>query len=190
MAKDNKLASTLATSVVTTIVTALAAGITAAKNSGSALVEFCKVAGKALPKTPVESDVIAIAKALSVKMGWEGSKRERQNMSEARALIRQHAYLQEGMTALRASEYGACGYHDLVSFARSLKEVGNVAAAVKLFNTTKKAKKADTGHKLELAVQAHYQTVSESKSSSKRAQLAALNAVAQAFGFETVKGAE
>lgn len=187
MAKD-KIESTLAANVVTTLVTALAEGIAAAKNSGTALLGFCTAAAKAkLPKTPTESDVVAIVDALSSKLGWNGTPREKVSKSEARNLVRQHAYLPEAMTALRSSAYGVCGYHDAVKLSRLIKSEGNVPAAVKAMNTKAEAVAADTGKRFELALQAHYQTVSESRAKDKTAKLAALRVVAETFGIEPVK---
>jgi hypothetical protein len=189
--KDTKvIPSTLAASVVTTLVNAFAEGINTAKNSGRALVTFCQAAAKAkLPITPNDSDVIVIVNALAAKLGWDAPtyKRSKQAKSEARAIVRQHAYLPEAMDALIRSEHGACGYHDVVSVARLIKSEGNVKAAIKAFNSSKPPKATDTGKRFELALQAHYQTVSESKSKSKSAQLNALRAVAQTFGFEAIK---
>lgn len=187
MATD-KPVSTLSAAVVTTLVTALAGGLELAKNSGTALVSFCQAASKAkLAKTPNEADVVAIVDALSNKAGWNGTPREKVSKSEARNIVRQHAFLPELMSALRASEHGACSYHDAVSMARLMKKTGSVAAAVTAFNTKSEAVAADTGKRLELAMQAHYQTVSESKAKDKSAKLAAMRALAEAFKFEIVK---
>jgi hypothetical protein len=184
----DKIPSTLSQSVITTLVSALADGIVSARNSGKALLQFCNAAAKAkLPKTPNESDVVALTDALSAKLGWNGTPREKVSKSETRNIIRQHAFIPELQTALIASPYGVCGYHDTVKLCRLMKSEGSIGAAVKAFNTVKAGKAADTAKRFELALQAHYQTVSESKSSKKSAQLAALRQVAQAFGFEPVK---
>lgn len=186
----DKQVSTLKAATVTTLVTALAESLTTAKNSGSALVSFCTVAAKAkFPATPIEADVVAVVDALSAKLGWNGTAREKVSKSEARNIVRQHAYLPELMTALRASVYGACGYHDAVKLSRLMKEHGNVAAAVAAFITkpAKKESAVDQVAKLTKIVQSLYQEVSENKKSeAKTAKLRALNEVATAFGFESV----
>lgn len=185
---DKKPTSSLAIALVTTIVTALAESLTAAKNSGSALLGFCAAATKAkLPKTPNEADVVAIVDALAAKLNWNGTPREKVSKSEARNLVRQHAYLPELMAALRASPFGACGYHDAVKLCRLMKEAGNVGDAVTKFNTKNPGKETDTAKRFELALQAHYQTVSESRGKNKTAMLAALRSVAETFGIEPVK---
>lgn len=179
--------STLSQAIVTTLVTALAQGITEAKNSGDRLTIFTSAAVKAkFPKTPDEADVVVIVDKLAEKLGWSGTPREKVNKSESRNLVRQHAYLPELMSALRASEYGNCGYADAVTLCRLMKEHGNVKAAVAAFNTKSDAKKADTLKKLASAAKAHYQTVSESRAKDKSAKLAALRSVSEAFGFEIV----
>jgi hypothetical protein len=190
MAKDkteSKPASSLGASVVTLIVTAFSTGFTAAQRSGIAMLDFCKIAGKHLDASPSDADVSVIADAISGKLGWEKGSRLKQNKSDARALLRQHAHLSEVYTALINSKHASCSYHDLVSVARAMKDGKGVTSAVKGFNTKAKAKPTDTGARLASAVQAHYQTVSESKSGNKTAKLAALRAIAEAFGFEAVK---
>ncbi len=186
MAKE-QIKSSLVAGVVTTIVTAFAKGFTAAQRSGIAMLDFCKVAGKHLDAEPSEADVSVIADAISGELSWEKGSRLKQNKSDARALLRQHAHLSEVYTALTNSKHGACSYHDLVSVARAMKDGKGVTSAVKGFNTKAKSKPTDTLKRLETALQAHYQTVSESKSGSKTAKLAALSKLAEVFGFETVK---
>lgn len=187
--KTPKQVSTLSAAIVTTLVTSLAESLTTAKNSGTALVSFCNAAAKAkFARTPVEADVVAVVDALANKMGWNGTPREKVSKSEARNLVRQHAYLPELMTGLRASVHGACSYHDTVKLSRLMKEHGNVPAAILAFNTKAESKASDTAKRFESALQAHYQTVSETaKSKDKTAKLAALMACAEAFKFEAVK---
>lgn len=187
----DKITSSLSAAVVTTVVTALAESLTNAKNSGTALISFCNAAAKAkFPKTPNEADVVAVVDALSLKMGWNGTAREKVSKSEARNLVRQHAFLPELQTALRASEYGACGYHDAVKLCRLMKSEGSVGAAVLKFNTKPAPKEADTAKRFETALQAHYQTVSEMKKGAEKTKmLAALRACAAALGIDAVKEA-
>ena len=181
--------STLSTAIVTTVVTALAESLTAAKNSGSALTVFCTAAAKAkFPMIPNEADVVAVVDKLSEKLGWNGTAREKVSKSEARNIVRQHAKLPELMTALRASEYGACGYHDAVKLARIFPKAGNVPATIVQFLTKGEAKPVDTLARFTTALQAHYQSVSEEKKGAdKTKKLAALRACAEAFGFDVVK---
>jgi len=189
---DTKPVSTLTAAIVTTLVTSLSDSLTNAKNSGSALLTFCTAASKAkFPKIPNEADVVAVVDALSAKIGWNGTAREKVSKSEARNIVRQHAYLPELMTALRASEHGACGYHDAVKMCRLLKSEGNIAGAVLKFNAKPDAKPVDHAKRFETALQAFYQSVSEEKpSKAKTAKLAALNQCANAFQMEAVKGTE
>ena len=189
---DTKPVSSLSAAIVTTLVTSLSDALTNAKNSGSALNAFCAVAAKAkFPKIPNEADVVAVVDALSAKIGWNGTPREKVNKSEARNIVRQHAYLPELQTALRASEYGHCGYHDAVKLCRLLKSEGNVAGAVIKFNAKPEAKPVDQAKKFESALQAFYQSISEEKpSKAKTKKLQALNACAEAFEMEAVKAAQ
>jgi hypothetical protein len=189
MSKDTKPVSTLGQAVLQTVVTALAESLTNAKNSASALIGFCNAAAKAkLAKTPDEADVVAIVDALSAKLGWNGTPREKVSKSEARNLVRQHAFLPELQTALRASEHGACSYHDAVKLSRLMKDHGNVSAAVAAFNTKAPKQESDTLKRFTAALQAHYQTVSEMKAGkAKTAMLSALAQCAEAFKIEAVK---
>jgi hypothetical protein len=188
----DKPTSTLNNTVVTAVVTALSASLTAAKNSGLTLLDFCKAAAKAkLPKTLPEPDVVAIVDALSAKMGWAGTPREKVSKSEARNLIRQHAYLPELMDALRASEYGQCGYHDAVKLCRLMKSEGNVAAAVAKFNTKAEPVQADTFAGMVSAIQKRYQFILEQKRTKEvKAEMAVLNKLASDLKFEIVKDAD
>jgi hypothetical protein len=188
----DKIVSTLNASVITNVVTALAESITTAKNSASALVSFAQAAAKAkFPRTPNEADVVAVVDALSAKLGWNGTPREKVSKSEARNIVRQHAYLNELQTALRASPHGACSYHDAVKLCRLMKSEGSVGAAVLAFNTKAEAKPVDADKKFKTALQSFYQVVSEEKGSkAKTAKLAALRACAEALGFDAVAGAE
>ena len=184
-----KAVSSLTSAVVTTVVTALAESLTAAKNSGTALTTFCAAAAKAkFPKTPAEADVVAVVDKLSEKLGWNGTAREKVSKSEARNIVRQHAHLPELMTALRASEYGACGYHDAVKLTRIFAKAETVPATIVQFLTKGEAKPVDTLARLTSALQAHYQSVlEEKKGKEKTDKLAAMTALASALGFETIK---
>ncbi len=189
---DTKPVSSLSAAIVTTLVTSLADALSNAKNSGSALNTFCQTAAKAkFPKIPNEADVVAVVDALAAKLAWNGTPREKVSKSEARNIVRQHAYLPELQTALRASEYGHCGYHDAVKLCRLLKSEGNIAGAVLKFNAKPEAKPVDQAKRFETALQAFYQSISEEKpSKAKTARLAALVKCAEAFSIEAVKGAE
>jgi len=187
-----KPVSSLSAAIVTTLVTALGDALTNAKNSGTALNSFCQVAAKAkFPKIPNEADVVAVVDALSAKLSWNGTPREKVSKSEARNIVRQHAYLPELQAALRASEYGHCGYHDAVKLCRLLKSEGNIAGAVIKFNTKPKQAEVDMSGLFGKALQRMYQNVSEEKSGkTKSKRLAALVACAEVFGVEVVPGAE
>ncbi len=140
---DTKQQSTLAPKVVTTVVTALAEAITQAKNSAGALVAFCTTAAKAgFPKIPSEPDVVAVVDALSAKLGWNGTPREKVSKSEARSIVRQYMLLPEAITAVRAAT-GSCGYHDAVKVARLIKDKGNIGDAVTAMTEKKQAAKTD-----------------------------------------------
>ena len=181
--------STLSTAIVTTVVTALAESLTAAKNSGSALTVFCTAAAKAkFPTIPNEADVVAVVDKLSEKLGWNGTAREKVSKSEARNIVRQHAKLPELMTALRTSEYGACGYHDAVRLCRIFPKAETIPATITAFLTKSEGKPVDTLARLTSALQAHYQSVlEEKKGSEKTAKLAAMTALATSLGFDTIK---
>ena len=166
-----KEVSTLSGKVITTVVTALAEGIATAKNSAGALIAFCTAAAKAgLPKTMPEPDVVAIVDALSLKLGWNGTPREKVSKSEARSLVRQHALLPEAITAMRAKT-GSCGYHDAVKVARAIKEHGNIGDAILALTTRKEVAKADPQIAVARALKTWYGAVRDSNKSSKRSNL-------------------
>ena len=171
---DTKVETTLKAAVVTSIVTALAASITAAKNSAVSLLEFCKAAGKAgLPITPNEADVVTIVDALSAKIGWAGTPREKVSKSEARSLVRQHALLPEAITAVKSAT-GACGYHDAVRIARLIKEHGNVGDAVIALTTKKEASVVDPKVKAQNGLKALYNATRDGAKSPKRTKTMSL----------------
>jgi len=166
----------------------LAESISTAKNSGSALVTFCDAASSlGLSDTPAESDCIAIVDAVASKLGWTGTPRESASKSEARNIVRQHAFVPELQTALRASDYGACSYHDTVKLCRLMKKHKTVRATIQAFNTrSSEGKSVSANDKFARAMRSFYQTVSESRAKDKSARLAALRKCASAFGFEIV----
>jgi len=165
-----KEVSTLAPKVVTLVVTALAESITQAKNSAGALVAFCTAAAKAGLKTTVaEPDVVAIVDALSLKLGWNGTAREKVSKSEARSIVRQHALLPEAITAVRTAT-GSCGYHDAVKVARLIKEHGNVGDAVIAMTTKKEAAKIDPAVRVVSALKALYASVRDAKKTPRRTE--------------------
>src|SRR5208282_2697090 len=171
---ESKVESTLSTKVVTTVVTVLADAITQAKNSAGALVAFCTAAAKAgIPKTVPEPDVVAIVDALSLKLGWNGTPREKVSKSEARSLVRQHALLPEAITAVKAAT-GSCGYHDAVKVARLIKEHGNVGDAVIAMTTKKEAAKVDPKVKAANGLKAWYAATRDGAKSAKRTKLMSL----------------
>jgi|SRR5208282_511929 len=168
---ESKVESTLSTKVVTTVVTVLADAITQAKNSAGALVAFCTAAAKAgIPKTVPEPDVVAIVDALSLKLGWNGTPREKVSKSEARSLVRQHALLPEAITAVRSAT-GSCGYHDAVKIARLIKEHGNIGDAVLALTSKKETAKTDPRVKAASALKTWYGAVRDGKKSPKRIEL-------------------
>jgi len=184
--------STLAATVVTKVVTALAESVTTAKNSATSLIKFsvaCKEAG--LPVTPAAADVSVIVDKLAEKLAWNGTAREKVSKSEARNLVRQHAYLPELQDALRASPYGSCSYHDAVKLCRLMKDEGNVAAAVAAFNTKPKAKAVNHDKRFARALQQYYTAIAKRKKTEQNtARLAKLQALAESFGFDGVANAE
>ena len=167
--KVEKSSSTLAPKIVTTVVTILGEAITTAQNSATTLIDAFRGMAKAgFPKIPSEADVVLVADALSAKLGWAGTPREKVSKSEARSLLRQHMLLPEGITALRASAYGRCGYHDAVKLARGIKQHGNIGDAVLALNTTREAAKTDPRVRAQNALKAWYAEVRDGKKSSKR----------------------
>ena len=165
--------STLSASVVTKVVTALAASITAATNSAVSLLEFCKTAGKAgLGKTVAEPDVLRIVDELAATIGWNSidPKIAKVRKSEARSLLRQHAYLPEAITAVRSAT-GSCGYHDAVKIARLIKEHGNVGDAVLALTTKKEAAKVDPAVRVANALKTWYVSVRDGRKTPKRTEL-------------------
>ena len=170
-----KEVSTLAPKVVTLVVTALAESITQAKNSAGALVAFCTAAAKAGLKTTVaEPDVVAIVDALSLKLGWNGTAREKVSKSEARSIVRQHALLPEAITAVRTAT-GSCGYHDAVKVARLIKEHGNVGDAVAAMTAKKEATKTDPKVAASRGLKVWYASVRDgAKSAKQKATMAAI----------------
>lgn len=169
-----KVESSLTATVVTKVVTALASSITNAKNSASALLEFCKAAKAAgFPSIPSEADVVKVVDELSAKIGWNATSREKVSKSEARSLVRQHALLPEAITAVKAAT-GSCGYHDAVKIARLIKEHGNVGDAVIALTTVKEAAKVDPKVKAQNGLKAWYASVRDGAKSPKRTKLMSL----------------
>jgi hypothetical protein len=170
-----KAQSTLAPKVVTLVVTSLAEAITQAKNSAGSLISFCTAAAKAGLKTTVdEPDVVAIVDALSAKLGWNGTPREKVSKSEARSIVRQHALLPEAITAVRTAT-GSCGYHDAVKVARLIKEHGNISDAVTAMTTKKEAAKTDPKVAAARGLKLWYASVRDgAKSAKQKATMAAI----------------
>jgi hypothetical protein len=181
---------TISTAVITSVGAALREAVSNATNAGTALQTFVTAASKAkLPKTLENDTVNAIADAYAGDRWKDNPKILKSRKSEARALIRQHAYLSELTTALRASAHGACSYHDAVKVCRLMKELGSVGAAVEAFNTKTPSTPIDPVAKFTSAVQSFYQHVSTMKDKKKSAKLAALRTMCDALGIEAVKGA-
>jgi len=178
-------AVTLSPDTVTTLVTGLATIISTAKDSGSKLADFAALASKAkLPAVVSNADVDAIADALSVKMGWAGTPRERQSKSEARAIIRSHAALPEGLAAYKTAT-GSCGYHDAVKVARKLAgNGGNVGNAISELTADNPKGKADPMVKLQRALQSFRNSMADGKRKNKAALIAACDTFASAAGVK------
>ena len=167
--KVEKTTSTLTPKVVTSVVTFLGEAITTAQNSATTLVDAFRGMAKAgFPKIPSEADVVLVADALSAKLGWAGTAREKVSKSEARSLLRQHMLLPEGITALRASAYGRCGYHDAVKLARGIKEHGNIGDAVMALNTKREAAAVDPALRVTNALKSWYAGIRDGRKSPKR----------------------
>jgi hypothetical protein len=186
---SDKPTSTLATSVVTTLVTSFVESYRTAVNGGFALANFCAAALAAkLAPSPGEPDVIAIADGIAAALKWEGTKRERQNKSEARAIIRQHAFLPEGMTAFKTAT-GACGYHDAVRIARAIKSEGTVTAAVASLTAEVAKKKADHNARFTAAMRTFYKAIvatapkSDKNKAARASHIAAVETCAAALGY-------
>lgn len=176
----DKKVSTLKADVVTTLVTALANGITQARNSGNALADFCAAAlGAKLPTNPPAEDVSAIVDALASKMAWDGTSAEKVRKSEARAIVRAHAALPEGITAMRAAT-GACGYHEAVRVAREINQNGgNASAAVATLTAPAGKKKADHDGKILRALQSYWNALRDSKRKDRTERMAIIESAAQ-----------
>jgi hypothetical protein len=169
--KTEAPAVTLTSQVVTTLVTSFGKAYTAARNSGSALADFCAAALAAkLPAVPAAQDVEAIVDGIAKMLEWSGTPRERQNKSEARAIILAHASLPEGITAFR-TETGACGYHDAVKIARQIPKSGSAGAAVLELTAERAAKKADYDAGLTRALQTYYRAMQNSKRKDRLARM-------------------
>jgi len=180
----------ISTTVIAVVGKALRDAQTTAINSGTALETFVAAAQKAkLPASLGEDTVGAIADAYVGGRWADAPDTLKSRKSEARKLIRNHSRLSEMITALRASEHGACSYHDAVKLCVLVKKAKTVEAAVEAFNTKTPSTPIDPVAKFTSAVQSFYQHVSKSKDKKKSARLAALRALCDALGIEAVKGA-
>jgi hypothetical protein len=184
MAKETvKKVSTLTSDLVTKVVTAFSEAFTLARNSGSAIADFCRTATKAgLPAVPAEEDVIAIADAIEKKLGWTGD-RVKVYKSEARAVIRQHTLLPQAIEELRTAT-GSCDYHSAVKLARLIKEHGNVGDAVKDATEKKEAAKSDPSKKIGSALKSYRKAINDGKRKNKPELLAAVDVFAAAIGIK------
>ena len=176
--------ATLAASVVTTLVTAFAESFNAARNSGTALANFCAAAVAAkLPEKPEPADVDAIVDGVAKRLAWAGTPREKASKSEARVLIAQHALLPEGLTAYKATT-GVCGYHEAVRVARALREYGSVEPAVAFLTAEHKATKANHDASLTRALQSYWRAMQNGKRKDRVQRMEATAAFATALGLK------
>src|SRR3974390_665989 len=155
-------ASTLAASLVTSVGNALADAYQSMTNSGTALGSACAAAAKLkLPTVVSQSDVDAIVDAISTRLQWAGTARERTAKSEMRAIVATHATLPEAITALRSAS-GRCGLAESVKLARYLRDGKSVKAAVTAMTTHVEAKR-DPREGIRRSLQSFFNATRDSK---------------------------
>jgi hypothetical protein len=159
----------LADKLVTTIVTVLSDSIKTATDTAGALIAFSTAAAKLGFAAEVpDAHASQLADALSVKLGWNGTPREKVNKSEARAIIRQHAQIPELVVAMRA-KYGKCGYHDAVKVCRLIPKCDNdLGKAVKQFGVVPDAKATDYNANAMRAIKSLYAATRDARKTDKR----------------------
>ena len=159
----------LADRLVTSLVTVLGDSIRTATDTAGALIAFSTAASKLhfAPNVP-EAHASQLADALSAKLGWAGTPREKVNKSEARAIIRQHSVIPELVTAMRA-KYGKCGYHDAVKVCRLIPKCENdLGKAVKQFGATPEPGKSDPEGNAKRALKSLYNSMRDARKTDKR----------------------
>lgn len=172
---------TLAANVIGKLAATFADVWKSAHNGGTALANFCAVAlAEKLPEVPAPGDVEAIVQGVAKALAWDGTKRERQNKSEARALVNQHALLPEATSAFRAGPgSGTCNYHDAVRLARALNGNGrNVEAAVAAM-VPKASAKAKPETLFAKALVRFHKAITDSKRKNRAELLLVLESCAQ-----------
>jgi hypothetical protein len=159
----------LADKLVTSLVTVLSDSIKTATDTAGALIAFSTAASKLGFATEVpEAHASQLADALSAKMGWAGTAREKVNKSESRAIIRQHSVIPELIVAMRA-KYGKCGYHDAVKVCRLIPKCDNdLTKAVKQFGVVPDAKATDHNANAERAIKSLYAATRDARKTDKR----------------------
>ena len=176
---------TLAASVVTKLATALQNGIDAATNAGNMLSDFLAACvGAKLPDVVPDADVNAIATA-AYPDSYGAANVVKVRRSEARNIVRAHARLPEGLTALKAAK-GKTGYNDTVALARRLANGETPEAAVAAMVAP--GATLDPMVKLGRALKSAHKALTDSSprsekgKSQKTARLAAIEACAAAIG--------
>lgn len=186
MAKTKEV-STLAAGIVAKVGKMFAEAFTLSHNAaGAAIATFCKAAGEFLPKVPSDADLAILADAVSAELGWQGTKREGPNKSDAKAVFKQHALLPQAIDELRTAT-GGCDYHATTRLARRITELGNVGDAVKAMVEIKAASKADPMVKITSALNTFVRIVSEGKRKNKQDLLTAAETFAKSIGVELKK---
>lgn len=173
--------STLAPAILATLGTALRNGATAALNAGSLLADFLAACvGAKLPALVPPEDVSAIANA-AYPADSADPKVLKVRRSEARNIVRAHASLPEGITALRTAA-GKCGYNQTVALARRLSNGESVASAVAAMVTPMHGK-VDHDAKLGRALQAFWNASRDGKRKTRLERMAATEAFAASMGI-------
>lgn len=142
---------------------------TSVKNT---MVDACKSLAKAgLPAEPTEADTIAIVNLVAESRGWTAPKyaRLKQSKSDARALIRAHAKLPEGIAALIAANYPD-NYGNVVRLARALAKGATIKEAIKGFEPGE-GKSVDPQQRAAASLKSWYKSLRDGRKTEKRQEL-------------------
>ena len=167
-----KAAPTLGAKLLSTVAELFSSAIGSATSVKATMIDACKAASKAgLPANPSEPDVIAIVNLIAESRGWTNPKynREKQSKSDARALIRSHAELPEGITALVAANYPD-NYGNVVKLARLIAKGNSIRQAVQAFKPGE-GTKSDPAARAQAALKSWYKSLRDGRKTDKRTEL-------------------
>lgn len=183
-----KDAPTLGSKILSAVADLFATAIGNATSVRATVIDACKAASKAgLPAEPSEPDVRAIVNLIAEARGWSNPKytREKQSKSDARALIRSHASLPEGIAAMLSAGYPD-NYANVVRLARAIVKQGSIKEAVKSLKPGE-GTATDPAQRAASALRSWYKSLRDGRKTEKRqALMAALARFADEVEFELV----